>query len=160
VKLRAFAATIAVIVGLVTFSATTSSANSDRSVRASSEEVQAYAAGRYIVTTRRNVTPAALLNGHPGVRSKARTFRSAIRGFVADLTAEEANSLINDPQVLSVEPDQIIRVEASQSRDTLLPPMVLMCTSMWWTLPSVLRIRSFLRVHHLESCQASQMVIR
>ena len=121
-KLRAFAATIAVIVGLVTFSATTSSANSDRSVRASSEEVQAYAAGRYIVTTRRNVTPAALLNGHPGVRSKARTFRSAIRGFVADLTAEEANSLVNDPQVLSVEPDQIIRVEASQSRDTLLVP--------------------------------------
>jgi hypothetical protein len=49
VKIRAFAATVAVIIGAVTFSATTSGAATDSVVSDSLEEVRAYEAGRYIV---------------------------------------------------------------------------------------------------------------
>jgi subtilisin family serine protease len=120
VKLRAFAATIAVIVGLVTFSATTSSAISNRSVRASSEEVQAYAAGRYIVKVRNDASPDEVLNSYPSIKTKAHVFQSVLHGFAVELTSDEATGVAVDSRVLSIVPDQIIRVDAPQDRSTVV----------------------------------------
>jgi len=120
VRLRAFAATVAVIVGAVTFSATTSGAAADSVVIASSEEVHAYAAGRYIVTVREGTSIDAVLNDHVDVSVDVRRFRSAIHGFAADLTMQEARDLDNDDRVLSVINDEVINVGAPQSRSTVV----------------------------------------
>ncbi len=119
-RIRALAATIAVIIGAVTFSATTSSASTNSFTSGSSEEVQAYSAGRYIVKVRGNSTPDAVLNSHTNVRGKARKFRSVIRGFVAELTAQEATDLASDNRVLSLTVDAIVSNKASQSRSTIV----------------------------------------
>lgn len=119
-RIRALAATIAVIIGAVTFSTTTSSASTNSFTSGSSEEVQAYSAGRYIVKVRGNSTPDAVLNSHTNVRGKARKFRSVIRGFVAELTAQEATDLASDNRVLSLTVDAIVSNKASQSRSTIV----------------------------------------
>lgn len=102
------------------FSATTSGATTNSVVRSAFEEVQAYAAGRYIVKVRGNSTPDAVLNSHTNVRGKARKFRSVIRGFVAELTAQEAIDLANDNRVLSLVADPVIQLTGSQSRSTVI----------------------------------------
>ncbi len=119
-RLRAVAATVAVIVGIVTFSATTTGAAKDQSVRSASENVQVLAAGRYIVKVRGNATPDAVLNSHTNVHGKARKFRSVIRGFVAELTADEAADLAADNRVLSLTTDPVIELTGSQGRSTVI----------------------------------------
>lgn len=119
-RLRAVAATVAVIVGIVTFSATTTGAAKDQSVGSASENVQVLAAGRYIVKVRGNATPDAVLSSHTNVRGKARKFRSVIRGFVAELTADEAADLAADNRVLSLTTDPVISNRAPQSRSTIV----------------------------------------
>lgn len=118
-KFRAIAATVAAIVGLVVFSASTTNADLSAS-SLSSDRVEAFAAGRYIVKTRRNATPASVLNRHSGVRNKARTFRSAVHGFAAELTAEEVATLSSDEDVLSIVLDPPVSVTTPQSRSTVI----------------------------------------
>ncbi|MFJ4769579.1 S8 family peptidase [Streptomyces uncialis] len=74
----------------------------------------------YIVTLKKDAglrasTPQGkkLISGYGGtVRT---TFRSALNGFTATLSATEARRLAADPKVASVEQDQRVRVQATQT---------------------------------------------
>jgi len=120
VKIRAFAATVAAIIGAVTFSATTSGAATDSVVSDSFEEFQAYEAGRYIVKVVEGEVVGAVMNDHPRVRAKARQFQSVIHGFSAALTAQEVHDLAMDRRVVSVVEDPVISLVAPQSRSTVV----------------------------------------
>lgn len=119
-RLRAVAATVAVIVGIVTFSATTTGAATDSVVHDSSEKVQTYAGSRYIVTVRDVFSVDAVLDDHVSEHTNALRYQSAIHGFAAELTTEEAMSLGKDNRVVSVVKDEVINVGAPQSRSTIV----------------------------------------
>jgi subtilisin family serine protease len=50
-----------------------------------------------------------------------RTFARALPGYAAELTAEEAEALADDPAVAAVEPDVLVHTQGTRSRATGLP---------------------------------------
>lgn len=73
-------------------------------------------AGRYIVQLRSGASAfaAASAVGATNVTS----YRQAITGFAADLTAEAYDALVTDPNVIAIEPDALV-----QASDTQLSPV-------------------------------------
>jgi subtilisin family serine protease len=77
-------------------------------------------AGTYIVTLEQGAgdvgaTARAQLDDHrPGQRPE-RVFRSALRGYTAQLTPAQARALAAEPGVAAVEPDAVVRVAAEQA---------------------------------------------
>lgn len=118
--MRALAATIAVIVGSVMFSATTSGAVNRDNVDETSQNVRQLSAGSYIVKVREGVSVDAVLDDHVSDSTNALRFRSVILGFAAELTSQEASALNVDDRVLSVIEDAVINVDAPQSRSTIV----------------------------------------
>jgi subtilisin family serine protease len=90
---------------------------------AAPEQQPATSTANYIVTLEPgtgNVATAAraqLDRARPG-SSPLRTFRSAIRGYTARLTAAQAQALAADPAVAAVEPDAIVRTQETQTGAT------------------------------------------
>jgi subtilisin family serine protease len=68
----------------------------------------AYAPGRYIVTLRDGVDPAAVATEH-GVKPD-HVYRNLFRGFGASVADLARNKLQNDPRVLRIEPDAVVTV--------------------------------------------------
>jgi len=76
--------------------------------------------GQYIVVLQDNVANPAtvardLVNASGG--SLLRVYSSALKGFVARLSAAAATALGSNPLVASVEPDQVMRADVTQSMD-------------------------------------------
>jgi len=120
VRIRALAAPIAVIIGAVTFSTTTSSASTNSFTSGSSEEVQAYSAGRYIVKVREDVSVDEVLDSYINLRDKSQMFDVVLHGFASELTIEEVAALSTDDRVLALTEDSIIRLTAPQTRSTIV----------------------------------------
>src|SRR5216110_465297 len=77
-------------------------------------------AGQYIVVLQNTVADPAsvardLVNAAGG--SLLRVYSSAIKGFAARLSAPAAAALASNPLVASVEPDQVMRADVTQSMD-------------------------------------------
>ena len=77
-------------------------------------------AGQYIVVLQNTVADPAsvardLVNAAGG--SLLRVYGSAIKGFAARLSAPAAAALASNPLVASVEPDQVMRADVTQSMD-------------------------------------------
>src|SRR6184192_3109355 len=77
-------------------------------------------AGQYIVVLQNTVADPAsvardLVNAAGG--SLLRVYSSAIKGFAAQLSAPAAAALASNPLVASVEPDQVMRADVTQSMD-------------------------------------------
>jgi subtilisin family serine protease len=116
VRLRSIAATMAVIVGVLTFSAATASANSTSNVGVINKELLTYNAGRYIVTIGDHADIDDVLNDYPIIQNKALRFTWAVHGFAAELTSAEIASLSNDVRVNHLAADEKISIDAGQSR--------------------------------------------
>jgi len=76
--------------------------------------------GQYIVVLQNTVADPAsvardLVNAAGG--SLLRVYSSAIKGFAARLSAPAAAALASNPLVASVEPDQVMRADVTQSMD-------------------------------------------
>src|SRR2546421_576535 len=76
--------------------------------------------GQYIVVLQDNVANPAtvardLVNASGG--SLLRVYSSALKGFAARLSAAAATALGSNPLVASVEPDQVMRADVTQSMD-------------------------------------------
>jgi aqualysin 1 len=75
--------------------------------------------GRYIVTLRPDITDVAAeassqLRAHrPGARPD-RVFRSALKGYVAEMSPAQAAAVAADPQVAAVEPDNLMYTATTQ----------------------------------------------
>ncbi|MFZ9697136.1 MAG: S8 family serine peptidase [Ilumatobacteraceae bacterium] len=68
--------------------------------------------GRYIVQLR---SGASALSAASAVgATNVQPYRSAITGFAADLTADAYDALATDPNVISIEPDALVRVSDTQ----------------------------------------------
>jgi subtilisin family serine protease len=65
----------------------------------------------------RAVATSQLGEHSPGERPD-RVFRSALRGYTADMTASEAAALATEPGVVAVEPDAVVSIAATQSNAT------------------------------------------
>src|SRR3989442_391760 len=77
--------------------------------------------GQYIVVLQNTVADPAsvardLVNAAGG--SLLRVYSSAIKGFAARLSAPAAAALASNPLVASVEPDQVMRADVTQSMDS------------------------------------------
>jgi subtilisin family serine protease len=107
---------MAVIVGVLTFSAATASANSTSNVGVINKELLTYNAGRYIVTIGDHADIDDVLNDYPIIQNKALRFTWAVHGFAAELTSAEIASLSNDVRVNHLAADEKISIDAGQSR--------------------------------------------
>jgi len=72
--------------------------------------------GRYIVSFSSTAASAVAASNMPS--NVIATFDNAMHGFVADLSATELAAIKANPNVLAVEPDAIVSIDASQSNAT------------------------------------------
>jgi subtilisin family serine protease len=72
--------------------------------------------GRYIVSFSSTAASAVAASNMPS--NVVATFNNAMHGFVADLSASELAAIKANPNVLAVEPDTTMSVDASQSNAT------------------------------------------
>jgi aqualysin 1 len=71
---------------------------------------------RYIVVLKQGADPANVAKAHGS--PKARTFRTALKGYAAKLSAGQLAELRRDPRVDYVEPDRLMKAQATQSGAT------------------------------------------
>jgi aqualysin 1 len=71
---------------------------------------------RYIVVLNQNADPANVAKAHGSPH--ARTFRTALNGYAAKIPAGEVAELRRDPRVAYVEPDRLMKAQATQSGAT------------------------------------------
>jgi subtilisin family serine protease len=72
--------------------------------------------GRYIVTLRAGVDPAARAEEERGKgRAVGAVYRYALKGFSVALSAAEVDELARDPRVVRIEPDQVVHASAEQA---------------------------------------------
>ena len=72
--------------------------------------------GRFIVTLREDVDPAAVAGEH-GLRPDF-VYRAALRGFAGGMSEAARSGLLRDARVLRIEPDGIAHTQATQSGAT------------------------------------------
>jgi subtilisin family serine protease len=116
VRLRAFAAVVAVIVGLTVFTTGTQTIASDDLGGALTRNAQTFAAGRYIVHIRDDFDVQSVLDDYWMIEREAEVYSTVFHGFSAQLTSDHVTLLTDDPRVLSLTEDITITNWVTQNR--------------------------------------------